>query len=221
MQNSLQTLRSYRVTWLQTNLCYNLCYLCYNLWLQTSLCYSNARCIPGWRHVGLFPTICPTTKNRNSIRFFATYREIPDVTKSLHSAGWTDAPKVSKEKMMSFILLRAFYSLQSFQMPLWHFILVSFSAPCYVFILTEAMSYSFKLHKQQLWFKLRSTSLFDQNILLVGFTGRKDSKDLFTYCDYSLFQTLPNHLLLVTNGPMIATRWSNPWWWRDRSKPKY
>ena len=114
MQNSLQTLRSHRVTWLQTNLCYS---LCYNLWLQTSLCYSNARCIPGWRHVGLFPTICPTTKNRNSIRFFATYRQIPDVTKSLHSAGWTDAPKVSKEKLMSSILLRAFYSLQSFQMP--------------------------------------------------------------------------------------------------------
>ena len=78
-----------------------------------------------------------------------------------------------------------------------------------------------QLYKQQLWFKLRSTSLFDQNILLVGFTGRKDSKDLFTYCDYSLFQTLPNHLLLVTNGPMTATRWSNPWWWHDRSKPKY
>ena len=110
MQNSLQTLRSHHVTWLQTNLCY----LCYNLWLQTSLCYSNACCIPGWRHVGLFPTICPTTKNRNSIRFFATYREIPDVTKSLHSAGWTDAPK-AKEKLMSFILQRAFHSLQYFQ----------------------------------------------------------------------------------------------------------
>ena len=41
------------------------------------------------------------------------------------------------------------------------------------------MSYSSRLHKQQLWFKLRSTSLFDQNILLVGFTGRKDNKDMF------------------------------------------
>ena len=28
---------------------------------------------------------------------------------------------------------------------------------------------------------------------------------MFIYRDYSLFQTLPNHLLLVTNGPMIVS----------------
>ena len=58
-------------------------------------------CIPAWRHVRLFPTICPT-KNWNLTRFFATYCEITSFGRFQKKSWWPGHFEKSLAKLNSY-----------------------------------------------------------------------------------------------------------------------
>ena len=78
-------------------------------------------CIPGWRHVRLFPAICPT-KNWNLTRFFTTYWEITSFCRFQKKSWWPGHFEKGLAKLNSFSSMPGIKgSLLRFKREIFHF----------------------------------------------------------------------------------------------------